>query len=126
MWKPGFLKFSHISYGYNIKEVCTNFYSQQVVILLMKDATFVSKLYSKELIPGDLKHKIYTESNLIQREAATCFFDNAIKPTMNTRYNEPFSILLSEMEPFINHSYTVYVLSTFRHCCQMICTWQTL
>ena len=67
----------------------------------MKDATFVSKLYSKELILDDLKHKIDTESNLTQREAATCFLDNAIKPAINTRYNEPFSILLSEMESLI-------------------------
>ena len=67
----------------------------------MKDATFVSKLYSKELILDDLKHKIDTESNLTQREVATCFLDNAIKPAINTRYNEPFSILLSEMESLI-------------------------
>ena len=68
----------------------------------MKDETFVPKLVGKELIPGDLINKIGSGSNLTQREAAACFLVNAIEPAINTTYNKPFSVLLSEMESFSN------------------------
>ena len=62
----------------------------------MKDDIFVAHLI--KLLPGDLKHKVGSESKLTPAEAAKCFLDNAIGPAVEIGDNEPFTILLTKME----------------------------
>ena len=60
----------------------------------MKDVKFIAHLV--KLLPGDLKGKV--ESKSTAAEAASCFLDNMIKPAVESGDNEPFEILLSELE----------------------------
>lgn len=60
----------------------------------MKDVIFIAHLV--KLLPGDLKEKV--ESKSTTAEAASCFLDNVIKPAVESGDNEPFEILLSELE----------------------------
>ena len=62
----------------------------------MKDAMFLSRLVTLLLLPGDLKEKV--ESKPTATEAASCFLDSIIKPAVESSNNEPFNILLSELE----------------------------
>ena len=55
------------------------------------------------MIVGDNIHKLYTGSTLTPAEAATHFLSNEIEPTIRTGYNEPFYLLLSQMESFSGH-----------------------
>ena len=80
----------------NIKDVYDKFYPRLVTLLPMKDDIFVAHLI--KLLPGDLKHKVGSESKSTPAGAATCFLDNAIGPGVEIGDNEPFTILLTEME----------------------------
>ena len=60
----------------------------------MKDVIFIAHLV--KLLPGDLKGKV--ESKSTAAEAASYFLDNMIKPAVESGDNEPFEILLSELE----------------------------
>ena len=66
----------------------------------MKDAIFIANLNSRKLISENVKHKLGPGLNITPAEAATYFLDEVIGPAINTGYNEPFSLLLSEMESF--------------------------
>ena len=69
----------------------------------MNDAIFVARLHSQKLITGDINDKVGSGSNLTRAEAATYFLNNVIKPAISTGYNEPFRILLLQMESFGNN-----------------------
>ena len=62
----------------------------------MKDAVFVSRLVN--LLPGDSKKEV--ESKPTAAQAATCFLDKEIKPAVESKDNESFTILLSVMNTF--------------------------
>ena len=49
-----------------------------------------------KLLPDDLKGTV--ESKSTAAEAAGCFLDNMIKPAVETGNNEPFEILLLQLE----------------------------
>ena len=80
----------------NIKDVYDKFYPQLVTSLPMKDDIFVAHLI--KLLPGDLKHKVGSETKSTPAEAATCFLDNSIEPAVKNGYNKPLTILLAVME----------------------------
>ena len=69
----------------------------------MKDAIFIARLHSQKLIVGDDIHKLHSGSTLTPAEAATYFLNNVIEPTIRTEYNEPFCLLLLQMESFSGH-----------------------
>ena len=62
----------------------------------MKDVIFRAHLMKMKLLPDDLKGTV--ESKSTTAEAAGCFLDNMIKPAVETGNNEPFEILLSQLE----------------------------
>ena len=62
----------------------------------MKDAIFISQLFTLLLLPGDLKGIV--ESKPTAAQAASCFLDSIIKPAVESSNNRPFEILLSELE----------------------------
>ena len=80
----------------NLKGIYSEFYSQLVSSLPMKDAIFISHLVTLVLLPDDLKETVESKSTTAQ--AASCFLDNMIKPAIESGNNEPFEILLSELE----------------------------
>ena len=69
----------------------------------MKDAIFIARLHSQKLIVGDNIHKLHTGSTLTPAEAATHFLNNVIEPAIRIGYNEPFCLLLLQMESFSGH-----------------------
>ena len=84
----------------NLKGIYSEFYSQLVSSLPMKDAIFISHLVTLVLLPDDLKETVESKSTTAQ--AASCFLDNMIKPAIESGNNEPFEILLSELEKSVN------------------------
>ena len=62
----------------------------------MKDVIFRAHLMKLKLLPDDLKGTV--ESKPTAAEAAGCFLDNMIKPAVESGNNEPFEILLSQLE----------------------------
>ena len=62
----------------------------------MKDVIFRAHLMKLKLLPGNLKGTV--ESKPTEADAASCFLDSMIKPAVETGNNEPFEILLSQLE----------------------------
>ena len=72
------------------------FYDTLVQVLPAEDATFVAKLYSVGLLPGDMKAKMQSYST--QAEKVTYFLDHNIKPKVSTGNNNSLHKLLDVME----------------------------
>ena len=63
----------------------------------MDDAVFTTKLFSNNLLPGDLKNQL----KLVHRtsaEKADLFLDSAVKPSMTSDGGSSFDKLLHVME----------------------------
>ena len=80
----------------DLKEIYINSYPQLISSLPMKDAIFRAHLMKLKLLPDNLKGMV--ESKPTEADAASCFLDNMIKPAVETGNNEPFEILLSQLE----------------------------
>lgn len=81
----------------SIGEVFKEYYSILVETLPMSDATFVSKLYTCDLLPGDLRNSL----NLLHRtsaEKAAIFLDSVIGPSVRSGVGSSFNKLISVME----------------------------
>ena len=79
-------------------EVCTHFNENLITSLPMKDVTFLAKLNSKGLFPGDLKAQVKSQST--STEAADYLLDNKIAVDLKNGNDESFMQLLSAMEEF--------------------------
>ena len=78
-------------------EVFKEFYSKLVETLPMDDAKFVAKLFSSNLLPGDLKNQL----KLLHRtsaDKATLFLDSVIEPSVTSSDGSSFEKLLKVME----------------------------
>ena len=62
----------------------------------MKDTTFIAKMYSKYLFPGNLKAQVQTKSS--SQEAAAYYLDNYIQKDLKNGRNNSFLKLLSTLE----------------------------
>ena len=77
-------------------EVFREFYFKLVEMLPMDDAIFIAKLYSLNLLPGDLKE--YIASLTTKADKATHFLDHVIKPSVMIGDGCCFNKLLNMME----------------------------
>ena len=78
-------------------EVFQQFYSKLVETLPMDDAVFIAKLFSNDLLPGDLKNQL----KLLHRtsaDKAVLFLDSVIEPSVTSDGGSSFDKLLNVME----------------------------
>ena len=78
-------------------KVFQQFYSKLVETLPMDDAVFVAKLFSNDLLPGDLKNQL----KLLHRtsaDKAVLFLDSVIEPSVTSDGGSSFDKLLHIME----------------------------
>ena len=78
-------------------ELFQQFYSKLVETLPMDDAVFVAKLFSNDLLPGDLKNQL----RLVHRtsaDKAVLFLDSVIEPSVTSDGGSSFDKLLHVME----------------------------
>ena len=71
-------------------------YESLVHLLPMKDAIFMAILFSKGLLPSNLKSTIQAQQTSVEK--ATVFLDQVITPTLQNDNLTPFKTLLSIME----------------------------
>ena len=83
----------------HIEKVFQDFYSDLVNILPMNDETFMAELFTKELLPGDLKQSVSAKlrnanekSNLLPR---SCYQPYS---AMGDRVGKSFKVLLRVMQ----------------------------
>ena len=79
-------------------EVFKQFNENLITSLPMKDVTFLAKLNSKGLFPGDLKAQVKSQST--STEAADYLLDNKIAVDLKNGNDESFMKLLLAMEEF--------------------------
>ena len=77
-------------------EVFKVYYPKLVRLLPMNDECFMSDLYGKSLLPGDLKADI--ESLPTSTKRASKFLDNVIKPSVENNDSRKLHILLNLMK----------------------------
>ena len=78
-------------------EAFQQFYSKLVETLPMDDVKFIAKLYSKGLLPGNLKSQIKSEKT--SADKADLFLDSAVKPSVTSDdADSSFDTLLHVME----------------------------
>ena len=80
----------------HIEKVFQDFYSDLVNILPMDDETFTAELFTKELLPGDLKQSVSAKET--QTKKATYFLDHAISPSAMGDVGKSFKVLLRVMQ----------------------------
>ena len=88
---------SNINRASQPAKVFQQFYSKLVEILPMDDAVFVAKLFSGDLLPGDLKNQL----KLVHRtsaDKAVLFLDCVIEPSVTSDGGSSFDKLLHVME----------------------------
>ena len=83
-------------------EVYRKCYKEMVMVLPMNDADFVARLYSRHLLPGDMKDQL--ESKSTKKDKAAHFLDNVILPAVDCNDVTVFQDLLAVM---VNHGGTV-------------------
>jgi len=71
-------------------------YLSLVRLLPMDDAIFLSCLYTKNLLPGNIKATIKTEKT--SAEKAVLLLDQVVEPSVKNNDLTPFKTLLSIME----------------------------
>ena len=79
--------------------VFQKFYSDLVDVLPMDDATFRARLFSKGLLPGDLKNTI-NASSASSAEKTSIFLDRVIEPSVKVNDVDNFNDLLNVMKDF--------------------------
>jgi len=62
----------------------------------MDDVTFIAKLYSRNLLPGDTRDEV--ESQATRARKAAYFLDHVIKRSLSTAFAGSFNELLKVME----------------------------
>ena len=77
-------------------EVFQHFYPQLVEMLPMDDVTFLSKLFSANLLPGNVKDQVKSMST--SADKATCLLDHVIRPSVTTGVGSSFDDLIKVME----------------------------
>ena len=77
-------------------KVFQHFYPQLVEMLPMNDVTFLSKLFSVNLLPGNVKDQV--KSMITQADKATHLLDHMIKPSVMTGIGRSFDDLIKVME----------------------------
>ena len=77
-------------------EVFKEFYFKLVKTLPMNDALFIAKLYSRDLLPDDVKEHV--QSLPTRASKAMHFLDHVIKPSVTTGVGSSFDQLLNVME----------------------------
>ena len=77
-------------------KIFQQFYSKLVKTLPMNDAIFMAELYSRDLLPDDLKE--YIESLPTSAKKSSYFLDHVIKPSVTIGDASRFDELLNVME----------------------------
>ena len=77
--------------------VFQQFYSKLVETLPMDDAVFVAKLFSNDLLPGDLKSQLKL-THRTSADKAALFLDSVIEPSVTSDGGSSFDKLLHVME----------------------------
>ena len=77
--------------------VFQQFYSELVETLPMDDAVFIAKLFSNDLLPGDLKNQLKL-LHRTSKDKATLFLDSVIKPSVTSDGGSSFDKLLNVMK----------------------------
>ena len=76
-------------------EVYKEFYARLVKTLPMDDVTFTAELYSRDLLPGDVRDLV--KSQATRASKAAYFLDHVIEPSLANTYGS-FNKLLKVME----------------------------
>ena len=79
-----------------MKKVFDEFNVKLVQHLPLKDAFFLAELTRQNLFSGNLKEAVMTAPT--QKDATTCFLDEAIKPSLDVGNREAFDKLLLVMQ----------------------------
>ena len=82
--------------AYEVKKIFDEFNVKLVRHLPLKDASFLAGLTQQNLFSGNLKEEVMTAPT--QKDATTCFLDEAIKPLLEVGDREPFEKLLLVMQ----------------------------
>ena len=82
--------------AYEAKKVFDEFNLKLVRHLPLKDALFLAGLTQQNLFSGNLKEKVKTAPT--QKDAATCFLDEAIERPLDVGDREAFDKLLLVMQ----------------------------
>ena len=77
--------------------VFQQFYSKLVETLPMDDAVFIAKLFSNDLLPGDLKNQLKL-LHKTSADKAVLFLDSVIEPSVTSDGGSSFDKLLNVME----------------------------
>ena len=77
-------------------EVFQHFYPQLVEMLPMDDVTFLSKLFSANLLPGNVKDQVKSMST--SADKATHLLDHVIQPSVTTGVGSSFDDLIKVMK----------------------------
>jgi len=77
-------------------KVFQHFYSQLVDILPMDDARFLSKLFSVDLLPGNISDQV--KSLNTRADKATHLLDHVIRPSVSIGVGRSFDDLIKVME----------------------------
>ena len=73
-----------------------NEYAEKLLKLPMQDTTFIAKLASKNLLPGDTKSQVKAQSTPVNK--ASYFLNNIIEPSIDIGDNSSFNKLLLVMD----------------------------
>ena len=76
-------------------DVFQQFYSKLVGTLPMGDVRFIAELFSKGLLPGNLKSQVKAEKT--SADKAALFLDDVIEPSMTSDGGSSFDKLLNVM-----------------------------
>ena len=79
-----------------VKKIFDEFNVKLVRHLPLKDAFFLAELTQQNLFSGNLKEEVMTAPT--QKDATTCFLDEAIKPSLDVGNREAFDKLLLVMQ----------------------------
>ena len=83
-------------------EVFKQFYVELVTMLPVDDTMFLAKLFSCDLLPGNLMNKV--EAERTPADKAMCFLDGKIKHDISNGDDRSFNKLLDIMEESGNDS----------------------
>ena len=80
-----------------LMRIFQQFYSKLVETLPMDDAVFIAKLFSNDLLPGDLKNQLKLPHRT-SADKAVLFLDSVIEPSVTSDGGSSFDTLLNVME----------------------------
>ena len=79
-----------------VKKVCNKYFMELIKCLPIKDPIFMGLLRIHDLLPSDLQEEV--EAKETRAKKIQCFWDNAIKPSIDIKTDKPLRQLLIVMK----------------------------